>query len=229
MRPLYSWILPINDEAEALPQLISEIAVVMRDKPYEIIAINDASTDETARTLTSFALKVIRFTTHQGKWAALATGLKNARGKFIITLDSDLQDDPREVGKLLKKLEDGYDLISGWRRKRMDPLYKALISQLGNRLVSLLYRKHFNDLNAPFKVYRREILDDLPKEGSFLRFSLLFANRLGYKTVEVPISHRRRRFGKSKFGIVKYLRILYDLTLIVLLFSGSGRLGKVRK
>lgn len=237
---VYSWILPIKDEAESLHKLLSEITMAMKDRiasDWEVIALDDASKDNTLTTLTSLAsrseqtskipqLKVIHFKTHQGKWAALRAGFDASKGKVIITSDSDLQDDPAEVHKLLKKLNLGFDLISGWRHLRYDPSYKVLISRLGNNLASLLTGKNYKDLNSPFKVYRREIIDNLPTQGSLLRFSMLFAKRLGYKVAEVPVLHRPRLYGKSKFGIVKYLRIIYDLILVLLLFRGSGRLTK---
>ena len=226
---VYSWVLPIYDEAKSLPQLISEIQKVMTGKSYEIIAVNDVSEDNTPTTLKSLTsripqLKVINFKLHQGKWAALSAGFQASQGQTIITLDSDLQDDPGEVKKLLNKLKQGYDLVSGWRKMRHDPFYKVIISKLGNWLASTLTNHNFKDLNSPFKVYRGEVLESLPKQGSLLRFTMLFADRLGYKVAEVPVNHRPRLYGKSKFGIVKYLRIIYDLILILLLFSGSGRL-----
>ncbi len=226
----YSWIIPIFNEYRSLPRLFEEITKTGL-KNYEIIAINDASTDSSAKFLKKLQkayprLKVINFKTHQGKWAALKTGFKASRGQIIITSDSDLQDDPGEVGKLLDKLNQGYDLVSGWRKVRHDPFYKVLISMLGNKLASTLTRQSYKDLNSPFKAYRKEVLDNLPNQGSLLRFSMLFADKLGYSVIEVPIVHRPRLFGKSKFGIVKYIRILYDLLLVLLLFSGSGRLRK---
>lgn len=214
-----------------MPQLLSEITKVMRSKSFEIVAVNDSSKDSTQTILTSMSfqipqLKIICFKSRQGKWAALETGFRQSKGQIIITLDSDLQDDPKEVRKLLAKLEQGYDLVSGWRKLRSDPIYKVLISNLGNFLVSALTKEIFHDLNSPFKIYRREVLDNLPKSGSILRFTMLFADRLGYKVAEVAINHRPRLYGKSKFGVVKYLRIIYDLVLVLLLFSGSGRLTK---
>lgn len=240
--------MPIKDEAEALPQLLQEIKQAMKGKLYEIIAIDDASVyidsltgpaarhptvapGKTATTagylvrvtrLTNF--KTIRFFHHQGKWAAIRAGIKASRGDIIITSDSDLQDNPREAKKLLAKFDKGYDLVSGWRKIRHDPFYKIVISKIGNLLVSILGKKKFQDLNAPFKVYRREVIEAVPKEGSLLRFSMLFAHKMGYKTAEVSINHRPRIYGKSKFGVIKYLRIIYDLVLVFLLFSGSGRL-----
>lgn len=226
----FSWILPIKNEASSLPQLLKEISQVMKNKAFEIIAINDASSDNSLTTLKSLTsqipeLKIINFKSHQGKWASISQGFKASNGQIIITLDSDLQDDPAELPKLLKLLK-SYDLISGWRKIRYDPFYKVFISRLGNFIASALTGHHFHDLNSPLKVYKREILENLPKQGSLMRFSMLFAKKLGYKVIEVPIKHRPRMYGKSKFGVVKYLRIIYDLLLVLLLFSGSGSLKK---
>lgn len=226
----YSWILPINNEAESLPQLLNEIKQVMRSKSYEIIAINDASTDNSLTTLTSLIflipLKIINFPSPQGKWAALLAGFKSSKGKIIITSDSDLQDNPQEVTKLLQKLDQGYDLVSGWRKVRHDPLYKVLISNAGNWLASSLTGYKFYDLNSPFKIYKREIIHALPIQGSMLRFSMFFAQKMNFKVIEVPVNHRARLYGKSKFKVIKHFRIIYDLILVLLLFSGSGRLTK---
>ncbi|MDP3973338.1 MAG: glycosyltransferase family 2 protein [Candidatus Daviesbacteria bacterium] len=237
MKVTYSWILPIKNEAESLPQLLEEITQVMRDKKYsskgrpasgwEIIAVNDASTDSSLSILKSFtAVKILTFASPQGKWAALKAGFEAAQGQIIITSDSDLQDDPNEMRKLLTKFNQGYDLVSGWRKTRQDIFYKVWISNLGNKFASILNGHRFHDLNSPFKIYQREVLENIPQEGSLLRFSNLFAKKLGYKVSEVPIIHRPRLYGRSKFGIVKYLRIIYDLFLVMLLFTGSGRLKK---
>lgn len=239
MKVVYSWILPVKNEAESLSEILNEIRSVMgnfssRGRPafgWEIIAVNDASTDDSLITLNSLIsqipqLQMINLKTHQGKWAALLAGFKASKGQIIITLDSDLQDDPAEIIKLLNKFGEGYDLVSGWRKIRQDSTYKVVISRLGNSLASTLTSHNFHDLNSPFKIYRREVLENLPKQGSMLRFTMLFADKLGYKVIEVPIKHRPRLYGKSKFGFVKYLRIIYDLVLILLLFSGSGKLLK---
>lgn len=232
-RPLYSWVFPCYNEAASLPQLVAEIARTMAGVRYEIIAVDDGSRDTTSKVLQSAAartppLRIVSLPTHQGKWAALATGIARARADRVITLDSDLQDDPGEVNKLLKKLDDGYDVVSGWRKPRRDAWYKVWISHFGNRAISLLTGKQLHDLNAPLKAYRRSVLTQLPKEGPLLRFSLLFAHSFGFRVVEVPIRHRPRKFGVSKFGLVKYVRILYDLCLVLLLFSGSGRIKKAK-
>jgi glycosyltransferase involved in cell wall biosynthesis len=207
------------------------VGAVMAGEKYEIIAVDDASSDGSPAVLDLLKrkilqLRIIRFRLHKGKWAALEAGFGAARGEIIITCDSDLQDDPREVIALIAKIEAGYDLVSGRRKNRKDLLYKVWISKLGNRLVSLVYGYRFHDLNSPYKIYKRHVLESIPKHGSLLRFSMLFAKNLGYKVCEVPVNHRARLYGKSKFGVIKYGRILFDLVLVILLFSGSGRVRK---
>lgn len=225
----YSWILPIYNETESLPQLLLEISTAMKGKSYEILGINDGSTDETALVLNKlskkYPLKVVNLKKRMGKWEALRVGFSKAAGEIIITSDSDLQDDPLEVTKLLKKMKDSdLEIVSGLRTSRNDIFYKIYLSNLGNILVSSLYKYKFYDLNSPFKIYKKEALRLLPKEGSLFRFSLLFAHKMGITFKEIPINHRKRIYGKSKFGIVKYFRIIFDLILVLLLFSGSGRL-----
>lgn len=203
-------ILPAYNEAEALPQIKAEVMHAMRRMSYEIIVVDDGSTDGSDGDI-----KI----SHQGKWAAIRAGLAKARGNIIITMDADLQDDPRELPKLLRLIP-VYDVVSGWRKSRKDVLYKRVISGIGNTLVG------YHDLNAPMKVYKRHVLAQLPTHGSLLRFSLLFARKLGFTIKEVPVRHRPRLYGTSKFGVLKYIRILYDLVLVLGLFSGSGRLRR---
>lgn len=231
---MYSWILPIRNEARSLPQLIDEIRQAMSGKRCQIVAVDDASSDRTLAVLKDLRrkladIKIIHFSFPRGKWAALRCGIQQARGKVLITSDADLQDDPKGVSKLIEKLGQGFDLVSGWRTSRQDLWYKVAISRLGNAVISIVTHHCFHDLNSPFKVFRRRVVLDLPLEGSLFRFSLLFAECMEYKIAEVPIAHRSRRFGKSKFGPIKYIRILFDLFLVLLLFSGSGRLYREQK
>lgn len=230
----YSWILPIRNEAQSLPQLVDEIRQAMTGKRCQIVAVDDASGDRTLAVLKGLRrklpdIKIIHLSFPWGKWGALQVGIARSYGEVVITSDADLQDDPAEINKLIPYLDRGYDVVSGRRVRRQDSWYKVLISLIGNAIVSLVCGKRFYDLNSPLKIFRREILTAIPKDGSLLRFSLLFAYRMGYRVAEVPISHRPRRYGRSKFGMTKYLRILYDLGLVLLLFSGSGRLYRKQK
>jgi glycosyltransferase involved in cell wall biosynthesis len=206
-QPVYSVIIPIHNEAESLPILLRELG-----KRYEIIVVDDRSTDSSGRYAT------LLLPQRAGKWAALRAGIAKAKGRVIITMDGDLQDDPREIPKLLKKLDEGYDIVSGWRKVRRDPLYKIFLTRIANTIYG------FRDFSSPYKIYRREVLSLLPTEGSLLRYSLLFGRKLHLKIAEIPVAHRPRRFGNSKFGLLKYFRIFWDLVLITLLFSGSGQI-----
>ncbi len=233
-RPKYSWVFPVYNESKSLPTLINEIKNVMKDKTYEILAVDDGSVDQSQEVLRSIQKKlpqlhILPLGTHEGKWVALGIGIEAARGDIVVTIDSDLQDNPNELTKLLIKLNEGYDIVSGWRKIRVDQTYKVFISQLGNWCVSLLTGKKFYDLNTSFKVYRQQMIHHIPLHGSLLRFSLLFAKNLGFKVIEIPIVHRPRIWGSSKFGFIKYIRILYDLLLVLLLFSGSGALRNIKK
>lgn len=233
-RPNYSWVFPVYNESESLPQLVNEIKNAMKGKAYEILAVDDGSVDQSQKVLrviqkNSPELHILSLGTHEGKWTALGVGIGAARGDIIITIDSDLQDNPTEITKLLDKINGGYDLVSGWRKNRVDQTYKVFISQLGNWCVSFLTGKKFYDLNTPFKAYRSNVIHQIPLPGSLFRFSLLFAQKLGFKVIEIPIVHRPRLWGSSKFGFIKYIRILYDLLLVLLLFSGSGALRNIKK
>jgi len=228
--PTYSVIVPIRNESESLPQLFDELSVALRGRRYEVIAVDDASTDGSLQILRQIgkntpSLRIIHIPKHLGKWAALRTGLAAAKGPVIITMDADLQDDPRELPKLFTKLNQGFDIVSGWRNNRRDRYYKIALTKFANAIITLVTGHRFYDFSSAMKAYRKEALMELPQEGSLLRYSFLLAHKLGLRIVEVPVVHRPRLYGQSKFGIIKYIRILYDLILILLLFSGSGRIS----
>ncbi len=186
------------NEVEALPILLPKIKRTMLGLSYELIIVDDGSTDGSTKYAT---LKL----SHRGKWNALREGLKIARGSIIITCDGDGQDDPHEVRKLLKYLDSGLDIVSGQRQNRQDDFLYVLLSRIGNRLLG------FSDMNSQMKVYKVGVLRDLSKLLDSWRFILLLAKIKKYKVLEVPVKHYRRKFGKSKFGLVKYFSIGYDL------------------
>lgn len=208
---VYSVVIPVHNEVDSIPILLRELG-----RRGEIIIVDDCSTDGSSR------YAAIRLLSRQGKWAALRAGIAKTHSEVIIVMDGDLQDDPREIPKLICKLDKGYDIVSSWRKNRQDPSYKILLTRAANIILG------YRDFSSPFKAYRREALAQLPQEGSFLRYSLLFAKKLRLRVAEVPVGHRPRRFGSSKFGILKYFRIFWDLLFITLLFTGSGRLGDHR-
>lgn len=232
-RPFYSIILPVRDESANLARLMDEIRSGMHGKTYEIIAVDDASRDASCRVLKNLIksnprLQIIHMSHHSGKWAALRAGIQEAKGNVIITMDADLQDDPKELTKFISYIARGYDIVSGWRKYRHDTFYKVQLTILANVVLSRMTGRVFHDFASPMKIYRKAALEQLPQEGALLRYSMLMAHQLRLRTIEIPVSHRPRQYGTSKFGVMKYFRILYDLMLILLLFSGSGRLTQRR-
>lgn len=197
-KPKYSIVLPIRNEDASLPELFSEIQRAMDDRSYEIIAVDDAS----------------GYHHHFGKWEALRVGIAHAKGDVVITMDADLQDDPKELPRLITKLKQGYDIVSGWRKNRQDPWYKVHLSRFANVWIGA-----FHDFASPYKAYRKNILLSLPQDDSLLRYTLLFAKRKNYRIAEIPVAHHPRTHGTSNFGLIKYVQILYDLILIGPLFN----------
>ncbi|HSW89846.1 MAG TPA: glycosyltransferase [Patescibacteria group bacterium] len=202
--PFVSVLLPVYNEAKSISKLYTELKIALIDIDHELIFINDGSTDSSFIQIQKYARGAIIISLpHQGKWKALEQGYGHAHGNVIVTCDSDLQDDPKEMRRLLEYAKK-YDVVSGWRKSRQDSLLKRIAAQLGSTVFG------FHDMNSSLKLFKREVFEKLPKEKSLLRFSLYFAKRSGLKVIEVPVVHRRRKFGKSKFGVTKYVGILYD-------------------
>lgn len=200
--PTYSVIVPIRNESESLPQLFDELSVALRGRRYEVIAVDDASTDGSLQILRQIgkntpSFRILHLPKHLGKWTALRTGLAAAKGPVIITMDADLQDDPRELPKLFTTLNRGFDIVSGWRKDRQDPAYKIILTNIANWVVSRMTHHEFHDFSAPMKAYRKQALGALPKEGSLLRYSFLLAHQLGLRIAEVTVNHRPRMYGRS--------------------------------
>lgn len=217
-----SIVIPLFNEADSLDQLYNELTTSLArvNCEYEIIFVNDGSTDSSAEVLsricdTDVRAKALYFRKNFGKSEALAEGFKQAKGDIIFTLDADLQDDPSEIPNFLNKLRDGYDLVSGWKIKRLDPLSKTLPSKLFNRVVSMTTGLTLHDFNCGYKAYRREVLADINLHGELHRFipALAFSN--GFKVAELPVHHRARQFGKSKYGIARFTRGMLDLLTVL--------------
>ena len=162
-------------------------------------------------------LIIIQFRHNMGKAAALAAGFTYATGDIVITMDADLQDDPGEIPQFLTKLEEGYDLVSGWKVHRQDPWSKVLLSRIFNRVVCLCTHLSLHDINCGFKAYRREVIQDLQVYGDRHRYLPILAHQNGYRVTEVPVKHHPRKFGKSKYGLGRIPRGLFDLLTILFL------------
>jgi glycosyltransferase involved in cell wall biosynthesis len=217
-----SLVVPIYNEVESLPYLVEAIAQIMtpQNLTYEIICVDDGSTDGSTELLKKMAqtrddLKAIIFRRNYGQTPAMAAGFQHSQGKIIISLDADLQNDPADIPLLLTKLEEGYDLVSGWRKKRQDDAVTRLIpSKIANWLIGEVTGVKLHDYGCSLKAYRSEVLSDLNLYGELHRFIPALAFIEGAKISEIPINHHPRRFGQSKYGLGRTFRVLMDLLTI---------------
>lgn len=228
-----SFIIPAKNEEESVEILYREIIDVASKvkKTYEIIFIDDGSTDNTYELLKIInkidnRVKIVKLRGNCGKSAALQTGFNQAKGEIVFTLDADLQDNPKEIPTFLQKIEEGYDLVSGWKKTRHDPsLSKVLPSRIVNFLASRLTGVKIHDTNCGFKAYKREVIENLNLYGELYRFIPIIAAKQNFKVGEVIVDHRARKYGKTKFGWSRGIKGLLDLLTIIYLTSFIKRPG----
>lgn len=235
-----SIIVPVYNELESIPLLIEQITMVMDGLAgdSELILVDDGSTDGSSELLEQLALAderlvVVRFRKNYGQTAAMQAGFEVARGDYLVTLDGDLQNDPNDIPMMLQKLDEGYDLVHGWRKDRHDNLVSRKIpSRIANRLISRVTRFPIHDLGCTLKAIRREIAEELELCGEMHRFIPILAHWRGAKCVEVVTTHHPRLFGKTKYGLSRTIRVLLDLLTVkyMLDYYGSpmklfGRIG----
>ncbi len=219
-----SVVIPLFNEAESLPELVAKVDQVCQSiapDAYEIVAVDDGSTDGSFAVLQQLLeqyprLRIIRFRRNYGKSAALAVGFDRARGDVIVTMDADLQDDPEEIPRLLAKLEEGYDLVSGWKKKRYDPWHKTVPSKLFNWVTSIVSGVRLHDFNCGLKAYRKEIAKRLRVYGEMHRYLPAIAHLMGFRVTEIPVRHHPRKYGRSKFGAGRFIKGFLDLLTVVL-------------
>ena len=217
-----SIVVPVYNEVESLPDLISAIATTLTASQvsYEIICVDDGSTDGSAELLKQQAqtrtdLKAVLLRRNYGQTAAMAAGFKYAWGNAIITLDGDLQNDPADIPRLLAKLEEGYDLVSGWRQQRQDAaLTRLLPSKIANWLIGLVTGVKLHDYGCSLKAYRSELVEDMHLYGELHRFLPALAYIEGARITELPVRHHARRYGRSKYGLWRTFRVVMDLFTI---------------
>jgi glycosyltransferase involved in cell wall biosynthesis len=223
-----SVVVPVYNEERSVELLYDEIAAALDplDHEWEAVFVDDGSTDGSFAALTRLHsrapnVRVVRLRRNFGKAAALAAGFAQASGDVIATLDADGQDDPAELPRLLAKLDEGYDLVSGWKVRRRDPWRRRLVSRVFNAVTGWISGVRLHDMNCGLKAYRAEVVRGLPLYGELHRFIPVLAHERGYRVTELAVNHRPREHGRSRYGIERYLRGFFDL--ITVTFMGRYR------
>ncbi len=217
-----SIVIPVYNEEESLPELFNALETVTKELgcEYEYIFVDDGSVDKSLAVLrdlheNSDRVKVISFRRNYGKSAALSVGFKQARGDVVVTIDADLQDDPSEIPNLMKKLDEGVDLVSGWKKSRQDPWTKTVPSRLFNFVTSRISGLRLHDFNCGLKAYRNEVVRSISVYGELHRFIPVLVVWEGYKVDEIRVRHFKRKYGKSKYGRRRLLNGLFDLITVM--------------
>jgi glycosyltransferase involved in cell wall biosynthesis len=226
--PAVTLVVPGVNEAESLPLLAAQIEEALPDTPYELIFVDDGSTDDSWQVINDLnaadpAVRGVRLRSNFGKAMALAAGFERARADIIVMMDADLQDDPADLPKLLEKIDAGLDVVVGWKVERRDPLNRRIFSFIFNKTVGLVTGVHLHDMNCGFKAYRREVLDSIPIYGDLFRFIPVLASWQGFDVGEVPVNHRARQFGRSRYGLERILRGFFDLLSVSFLTKYSRK------
>jgi glycosyltransferase involved in cell wall biosynthesis len=232
--PDISIVIPVFNEAENIRALYDAVKGAMAATAYvwETVFIDDGSTDGTYKALEELhsqgeCIHIVRLRRNFGQTAAMAAGLDHARGQVIVTLDGDLQNDPRDIPLLISKMADGYDLVSGWRMNRQDSFSRCMISRAANWLISLTTGVQLHDYGCTLKALRRDLAKQLKLYGEMHRFIPALAANIGANILEVPVRHHPRKFGKSKYGFSRTIRVILDLMTVKFLSGYLTRPGHV--
>ncbi len=228
-----SVIVPVYNEQDSLQSLYQELIEALKTldvASYELVLVDDGSTDSSAEICRQLHhadpehVRVLVLRRNFGQTAAMAAGFDAATGDVVVPMDADLQNDPADIGRLIEKIGEGYDVVSGWRANRQDKLLsRRLPSVLANRLISWITGVRLHDYGCTLKAYRREIIDHMNLYGDLHRFLPALANWAGARVIEIPVNHRARRFGTSKYGIGRTLRVVLDLVTVKFLLSYSTK------
>lgn len=219
---MISIVIPVFNEEQNIPLLAARLreALEQLQRPFEVILINDGSTDASEARLAELAaddqrFRVINFRRNFGQTAAMMAGIDHASGDVIIPMDGDLQNDPADIARLLAKLEEGYDVVSGWRKVRQDDAWRRnLPSRIANALISRISGVHLHDYGCSLKAYRRDVIKDVKLYGEMHRFVPIYATWLGAKVTEIPVAHHARVHGRSKYGLERILKVVLDLIVV---------------
>jgi dolichol-phosphate mannosyltransferase len=216
-----SVVVPVHNEERSVALLYDELRSALEPlgTPWEAIFVDDGSTDGSFAALTrlhngSDNVRVVRLRRNFGKAAALRAGFDQAQGETVVTIDGDLQDDPAEIPRLLAKLDEGFDLVSGWKTRRRDPLSRRVLSRIFNRVTGWFSGVHLHDMNCGLKAYRAEVVHGLRLYGELHRFIPVLAHYRGFRIAELPVNHRPREHGRSRYGVERYLRGFLDLLTV---------------
>jgi len=225
---MLSVVVPVYNEERSVELLYDEIAAALDplEREWEVVFVDDGSTDASFAALTRLHsraanVRVVRMRRNFGKAAALAAGFREAQGEVVVTLDADGQDDPGEVPRLLAKLDEGFDLVSGWKARRRDPWRRRVLSRIFNVVTGWVSGVRLHDMNCGLKAYRAEVVRGLALYGELHRFLPVLAHERGYRIAELPVNHRPREHGRSRYGLERYLRGFFDL--ITVTFMGRYR------
>ncbi len=222
---MISVVIPIHNEEQNLPILAGKLTAALGTigREYEVLFINDGSTDGTADRIhevcrSDLRFKAIHFRRNSGQTAAMQAGFTHARGNVIVAMDGDLQNDPADIGKLLAKIDEGFDLVSGWRKDRQDhPIKRNFLSRVANGLISRTTGVHLHDYGCSLKAYRREVLEGIALYGEMHRFIPVYAYWNGARIAEVPVLHHARVHGVSKYGLERVIKVVLDLGVVLFL------------
>ncbi|WP_226781731.1 glycosyltransferase family 2 protein [Oceaniglobus trochenteri] len=220
--PDLSIVTPVFNEQDSLAPFFDHLLPCLHalGKSFEVIAVDDGSSDDSSAILEALAaripeLTVVTFRRNFGQTAALMAGIDHSRGAVIVTLDSDMQNDPADIGALLDKLDEGFDVVSGWRKSRKDAaIRRNMVSRVANRLISKVTGVHLHDYGCTLKAYRREVLTGARLYGEMHRFIPIYAAQIGAKVTEIPVTHHARQFGASKYGLERIFKVILDLMVV---------------
>ncbi len=221
-------MIPVHNEERSVALLLDELGSVLdgAGRPWEAVFVDDGSTDGTFGALTRLHaaadnVRVVRLRRNFGKAAALQAGFEEASGDVVVTMDGDLQDDPAEISRLLAKLDEGFDLVTGWKAKRRDPISRRLLSKLFNGVTGRVSGLRLHDMNSGLKAYRAEVVRGVRLYGELHRFVPVLAHYRGFRVAEIPVNHRPRAHGRSRYGMERYVRGFLDLLTVT--FMGRYR------
>ena len=228
--PKLSVVVLVFNEVESIAPLHEEIIGVLEamDLSYEVIYIDDGSRDGSTERLAQLALtdshvRVVSFRRNFGQTAAVQAGIDNARGEILVFMDGDLQNDPHDIPRLLQRMDEGYDVVSGWRKNRQDDAARVLPSKIANWIIARVTGVPLNDFGCTLKAYHRDVIQDVKLYGEMHRFIPVYASWVGARIAEIPVNHRPRSFGNSKYSLSRTSRVLLDLMTVKLLGSYSTK------